>query len=165
MNNQSKSQGKIYNMERLRQAVIFENLAYENTDNSGFGVLSPTDGDMIFEYQGKLSIIVDFKLLNKPLEEGQYRAFTTMVDALQRGGYEGAYLIVASHNTPLNTPAFDASTCVVNALYSRGKWYSMNAVLTIEDVFNKLISKHNLPLRKYVNSVNREHLLEILDKI
>ena len=159
------SKGKVSNMERLRQAILFENLVYETTDNSGVGVLSPTDGDMIFEFQNKLVIIVDFKLSSKTLENGQYRAFTSMIDALERGGYEGAYLIIASHNTPIDIPAFDASICVVNALYSKGKWYPMNDVLTIEDVFNKLILKHKIPLKKYVNTINKERLLKLLDTI
>lgn len=163
--NKINSQGKVSNMERLRQAILFENLVYENTDNSGVGVLSPTDGDMIFEFQNKLVILVDFKLSSKTLENGQYKAFTSMIDAMQRGGYEGAYLIIASHNTPINVPAFDASTCVVNALYSKNKWYSMSDVLTIEDVFNKLILKHKVPLKKHVSVPNKERLLKLLDSI
>jgi hypothetical protein len=166
MNNKIKSQGKIQNMERLRQIPVFEKLRYDITDGSGYGIQSPTDGDMIFEFQGKLNIIVDFKLTSKPLEDGQSRTFTTMVDALQEGGYEGAYLIIASHNTPIDVPVYDASTCVVNAVYSKGKWYSMSDVLTIEDVFNKLISKHNLPLKKYVEPhPNKEQLLKMLDSL
>jgi hypothetical protein len=161
MNNKIKSQGKIQNLKRLQQVPVFENLRYTITDNSGYGIQSPTDGDMIFEFQGKIAIIVDYKMSGKSLEDGQYRTFTTLTNALQNGGYEGAYFIIAEHNTDIDTPTYDASTCVVKRVYSNGKWKTPKSSITMKQLFNTLISKHNLPLTEYIPPSYKDMLLGI----
>ena len=161
MKNQIKSQGIIQNLKRLQQVPVFENLRYSITDKSGYGIQSPTDGDMIFEFQGKIAIIVDYKMSGKSLENGQYRTFTTLTNALQNGGYEGAYFIVAEHNTDINIPTYDASICEVKRVYNNGKWKTPKSAITMRELFNTLISKHNLPLVEYTPPSYKDMLLGI----
>lgn len=158
MPNRIKSGGKIQNLKRLQQTPIFENLRYTITDDSGWGIQSPTDGDMIFEFQGKLLIIVDYKLEGKGAENGQNRTFQTIIDACQLGGYEGAYYVIATHNTDIDTPTYDASICVVKRIYTHNKWKSPKPPITMKELFNMLIEKHNLPLEEYTPPNHKEML-------
>lgn len=148
-NNQIKSQGKIKSLKRLQQIPVFENLRYSITDNSGYGIQSPTDGDMIFEFQSKVIIFCDFKLEGKGLENGQNRTFTSIVDACQNGGYEGAYFITAEHTTDIDTPTYNASTCVVKRVYYKQNIHTPPPLLTLNDWLIRVFQKHNLPLTPY----------------
>lgn len=160
-NNQIKSGGKIQNLKRLQQIPIFENLRYDITDGSGYGIQSPTDGDMILEFQRKLIVFTDYKLEDKDLENGQNRTFTSIVDACQAGGYEGAYLVIATHNTDIDTATYDASTCVVQRVYYKTKWYTPPTPMTMKSWLNAIISKHNLPLEEHKPTDYNEMLKNI----
>ena len=116
-----ESQGKIQNKQRLIQMPEF-NLSYESPNEPWLGIQSPTDVDCLFEYQGKVAIFVDFKIEGKSLEKGQLYTFTHIVDALERGGYEGAYILEATHNTPIDQPFYDSSKFVITRLYYKKEW-------------------------------------------
>ena len=140
-----ESQGKIQNKKRLTQVPEF-NLSYQSPEEPWLGTQSPTDVDCLFEYQGKVVVFVDFKLEGKSLERGQKYTFTHIVDALQLGGYEGAYIIEATHNTPIDQQFYDASICVVTRLYNNKKWIEPPYVITFRQMLEKIFKLHNLPL-------------------
>jgi len=144
-----ESQGKIKNLKRLQQIPVFENLRFDSSDGSINTIQSPTDIDAFFEFQGKVAILTDYKLESKPLEVGQFKTFTNMIDAMQRGGYLGAYILVAEHNTSLDYPTYDGSICNVVSIYHKHKWVNPTLPLTVKDAYLRIFKKHNIALTGY----------------
>ncbi len=142
-----ESPGTIRNEKRLRQIPRFKDgLRFKRPTGS---VLWPTDIDAFFEYQGKIAIIIDYKLGSKSLEDGQNKAFTPMADAMQKGGYEGVYILTAEHNTPEDQSEFDGSICGVTAIYHKKGWTYPSSYVSVKDAFLRIFQKHNIDLTSY----------------
>lgn len=144
-----ESQGKIQNLKRLQQIPVFENLRFESSDGSIGSIQSPTDIDAFFEFQGKIAILTDYKLVGKQLEVGQYKTFTTMINAMQKGGYEGAYILIAEHSTLLECPTYDAATCNVVGIYHKNKWTYPTTSITVKEAYLRIFEKYNIALKNY----------------
>ena len=138
-----KSHGKIQNKERLCQIPVFEELAFRIKNEPYRGTQSPTDIDLYFEYQNNLAIIGEFKIEGNRMPNGQRITMTRMVDALSHV-YNGVYLIIATHSTPITEPFYDASKTVVRQMYFEGKWRPLNKEKTFKEVWDMLLVKHNI---------------------
>jgi hypothetical protein len=144
-----ESQGKIKNLKRLQQIPLFEGLRFDVTNDTCNTIQSPTDIDAFFEFQGKIAILTDYKLESKPLEVGQFKTFTHMIDAMQKGGYEGAYILVAEHNTSLDYPTYDSSICNVVKVYFNGEWITPPNPITVKEMYVRIFKRHNIALKPH----------------
>ena len=138
-----KSNGKIQSKERLCQIPVYEKLAFRIKNEPYRGTQSPTDIDLYFEYQNNLAIIGEFKMEGARMPNGQRITLTRMVDALSHT-YNGVYLIVATHSTPIMEPFYDASITRVRQVYFNGKWQTPNKDVLFGDMWYSLLVKHNI---------------------
>jgi len=81
--------------ERMKQPKDFKNLML-----SGY---SPTDIDAIYDVNGQRYIIIELKLKDAPMPEGQRRALKYLADNLVKAGCD-VCLMVAEHNNPVTEP-------------------------------------------------------------
>ena len=111
-----KSEGKVMNRQKFNQLPIFENLRFvvPNKRNE-CGIQSPTDIDLLFEFQKKILIIVEYKKEGNEMPNGQERTLTSNIDMTR---YPYAFLLVAEHNVPDNKD-YDASTSIVKKIYAK----------------------------------------------
>ncbi len=144
-----ESQGKIQNLKRLQQIPVFENLRFKSSDGSINSIQSPTDIDACFEFQGKIVIYTDYKLVGKDLEIGQYKSFIPQINAMQNGGYLGAYILIAEHSTLLDYPTYDGASCNVVKIYHKHKWTIPTLSLTVKDAYLRIFKKHSIALKGY----------------
>jgi len=96
--------GEIRNRKRFKQVVNFKELTY--------GKISPTDIDGFIDFQDKLFIIIELKLVGIGLETGQRLAFERLNDNLEKAGKHSVVLI-AEHNVTNCDDDIDVYKCEV----------------------------------------------------
>jgi len=154
-----KSNGYIQNRTTIQQIPEY-NIRYQIKNKPELGVQSPTDIDLVLEFQGKVIIMVEYKKENAYLPTGQKRTLVTMIDAMQGKGqkgklyqgkdrYQGAYLLIAEHNTPSNTKFFDGANCRVREMYENKKWTPNLGNKTVKEVIEIIFGFHNIPIEEY----------------
>jgi len=154
-----KSRGYIQNRNAIQQVPEY-NLRYQIKNKPEWGVQSPTDIDLVLEFQGKIIILVEYKKADAGMPKGQKRTLTTMVDAMQgrhtknkmyqgKERYQGAYLVVAEHNTPGNTRFFDGAECKVREMYTNKKWQPNTSNWTVQSVVEAIFKHHNIEIEEY----------------
>ena len=171
MENKIKSGGIIQNLKMLQQSAEFDNLRFTRTKHPERLPLSPTDIDKLFEYQGKFSIWGDFKKGKKPLEDGQWFVFKQVIDDCQAGGQlrlpsYSAYFLIIEHDTHVDIPTYDASTCVVKRVYHKGKWTPIEPATTLLDAYIRIFEKHGVDkeLIPYIEPPKKS-LIEMLNEV
>ena len=154
-----KSHGYIQNKNSIQQIPDY-NLRYQIRNKPELGIISPTDVDLVFEFQGKVIIMVEYKKINAYLPKGQKRTLTTMINAMQgkstknkpyqgKERYQGAYLLVAEHNTPGNIKFFDGGNCRVREMYVHKEWIINPNEITVKELVEKIFSHHKIDFEEY----------------
>ena len=149
MENKQYASGKIIHRE-LCQLTDFSNLRFELKNTT----ISPTDIDGCKEYKGIFGYMLELKYGDVDINQAQTYTFTTMTDALNRGGYNGGfYTIVANHNNPANED-IDAGNAIVRKVYwfdvlegknGKGRWKLLkHKNLTVKQVVAKLMKSHKI---------------------
>ena len=116
MDYDNEQRGKIINPARKRQLVDYSGLRYCK--------ITPTDLDGFLEISSRLYIFYELKYHNAEFAGGQEKAYLNMIDTLQAAlGKDGASaLLVCRHETDDPEEEIDASECIVDKYYYRGKW-------------------------------------------
>lgn len=154
-----KSNGYIKNRNSIQQIPEY-NIRYQIKNKPQLGIQSPTDIDLVLEFQGKVIILVEYKKTNAYLPKGQKRTLTTMIDAMQgkstknkpyqgKERYQGAYLLVAEHNTPGNSKFFDGGACRVREMYVHKEWITNPNEVTVKELVEKIFKHHNIEVEEY----------------
>lgn len=115
------NRGKIQHRERKQQIIDFSNMR--------FGNITPTDFDGVIEYRGKGFVILEFKLKNANLPDGQKLAIERCVDDIKNGGKE-AVAFVCSHDVEDPKKDIDAAKARVVSRYYNTKWKELNGNMT-----------------------------------
>lgn len=134
MHYSNEQRGKILNPARKRQLVNYSGLRYCK--------ITPTDLDGFLEISNRLYIFYELKYHNAEFAGGQKSAYLSMIDTLQTAlGKNGAsVLLVCRHETDDPEKEIDASECIVDKYYYRGKWRSGKG-LTAKQVTDIIIRK------------------------
>lgn len=125
----------IKNMEHLRLIPIFKPI------RCSMG--KPSDLDMFYLTQDKFLIIGEFK--NEyygNLEKTQRWLFETFINNYK---YDGI-VFYAGHDkfTENGATEYDASKCIVEEYYYKGKWHKPRSKVTVQDVFDKFDKEENM---------------------
>lgn len=107
------TRGAIANVERRQQILDMRDLA--------IGTITPTDVDGLIEYRGQALILFEVKWRDAQLGDGQEKALTRLVDAVQKGGIRSC-LLVAQHTVDDCHEQIDAALCFVRESYHAGHW-------------------------------------------
>ena len=126
----------IYNKARYEQNLIFK-----GTESKGNMHLSDIDGCM--DIQGKYFITVEVKTGSTKLPLGQKITLTTMTDALQRGGYKKAIIIVARHNTDVRED-IHLKDCYISEFYMDGKWKRVNFDISYNEFIGRFAYQNKI---------------------
>lgn len=97
-----------------RGEIVSRNRARQIRDFSGllFGKITPTDIDGLIEYHGKAYIIIELKLGNAGLPDGQRLALERLADDLTRAS-KPTLFIVAMHNVINPDDDIDVARAIV----------------------------------------------------
>ena len=125
----------IKNMEHLRLIPIFKPI------RCSMG--KPSDLDMFYLTQDKFLIIGEFK--NEyygKLEKTQRWLFETFINNYK---YDGI-VFYAGHDkfTENGAKEYDASKCIVEEYYYKGRWHKPKSKVTVQDVFDKFDKEKNM---------------------
>lgn len=107
------SRGQIMNRARKQQIVDMTAMNYGN--------ITPTDLDLLIDYQNNVFVFAELKLRDAPLLDGQRLAFERIVDGLTRGGKKAVF-IVAEHQIDDATADIPCDRCLVRMEYRQGQW-------------------------------------------
>lgn len=115
-----ENRGAIQFRERRKQLVDFSSLR--------IGRITPTDCDGLIEYHGKAYILFEIKHRDAKVPEGQLKALTRMIDALNHAS-KYAVLIIAEHNVDNPAEDINAADCKVRSWYDGRKQGCFNGTL------------------------------------
>ena len=131
--------GRIRSIERYRQPVCFHGLK--------FGKITPTDVDGLIEYRNQVFVFYELKLCGTEMPEGQRKALSRIVDALQSAG-KHAVLMKCEHDVYDTDEQVDASEAVVTEIYWKGAWFVIKGGPSARDAtdvyFASLSKKHGI---------------------
>jgi hypothetical protein len=121
--------GKIYNIERYRQAKLI--------DLSGFDFerkISPTDVDFFVEFGSKEFVVGEFKSLNNDLPYGQRLALSSLLKALAIDKNKKIFGFVAVFDLPSNQ-LIKGSECLITEYWhcSNPKWVTPSKSMTVKE--------------------------------
>lgn len=166
-----KSEGKVMYREKFNQIPIYQNLRYVVPGKRNeCGIQSPTDVDMVTEFQKQVLIITEFKEEGNEMPVGQERTFTSFIDMTR---YPYAFLLVAEHNAGDNED-YDASTCVVKRVYMKtdsnateGEWMPLKQPKTVRECYDTIFETCSIDLLHYdeYNKEREGNLMEILKNL
>lgn len=164
--NKLSSNGVIQNEKRLNQKVVFRKLSYKVTDGDVTSIQSPTDVELEFEFANEIYIRVEYKVKGNEMPVGQQITFTRVINALQKGGYKNAYLIIAEHEVPAEQDICAADDAFVTKIYHKNQWSSIDG-WSVRNVFESIFEKHNIPLQQIdeYQKQNQQKLRDMLKRL
>lgn len=124
-----KARGDIFNEARYKQVVSFVGLEFERK-------ITPTDFDLVLDFDGKEIVIGEFKLFGNKLPYGQRLCITNTLEALFRSGVKTLGLI-ACHNVPPKERIIAATTIVYEIWFDPNKgWIPEHKGRTVRTVID-----------------------------
>lgn len=97
--------------DRARQKVSFEGIVRR-------GGAKPMDIDMFQEYNGKLFLYFEAKLVGKPLGNAANWAFVNICESYQNDPNRVVWAFVFEHNTPKNEDIIAKDQIIINVVSS-----------------------------------------------
>ena len=112
-----------------------------NFDNIRRSMGKPSDLDMFYLTKDKFLIIGEFKSQYGTLDSQRW-LFETFINNYK---YDGI-VIYAKHNSlrEKGDITYDASQCIVEEYYWKGRWHKPKSKITVQDVFDKFDKEENM---------------------
>lgn len=124
--------GVIQNRARAKQLRDFSGLH--------FGNITPTDIDGLIEYHGKAYVILELKLTDAILSDGQRLALERLTDDLSRSGKK-SLCIIASHDTQDSEGDIDVANAIVAEYRWGGKWLNPKIQYNVKQFMDLFLAK------------------------
>ena len=124
--------GVIQNRARAKQLRDFSGLR--------FGNITPTDIDGLIEYHGKGYIILELKLRDAVLSDGQRLALERLTDDLSRA-HKPTICILANHDTFEPEEDIDAANALVTEYRWQRQWQIQKTSYNVREFIELFLSK------------------------
>lgn len=125
--------GEFQNRQRAEQTILFSGMRW--------GTITPTDIDFCIEYQNKLWVIAEIKMVGKAIPYGQKLALERLTADLEKTG-KPVLCAIAEHNTPISKGIIAKTTNVREYLWE-SKWRKPKKPINLLDAINKFLAYHN----------------------
>lgn len=130
--------GVIQNRDRSTQIKDCSQLRFNN--------ITPSDVDNFIEFKNKLCVLIEYKLGNAPIPEGQRIGLSRMADAMSRGGLP-CYVILCSHDAYDPEDDIQTHASIVKEIRYNDKWLKQRNPRTLKEVIEKLLEKHGVSVK------------------
>ena len=127
-----ENRGKIQFRDRKQQIMDFSGMRYSN--------VTPTDVDMFFEKTDKAFVFAEIKYGNAKMPDGQKKAMTRLIDALQDSGREAVFFL-CRHFVSDTAEDVDVSKSTVVSIYYKREWLEQSQLNTLRESCNDFLRK------------------------
>lgn len=121
------------NRERAKQLILFDGLDYDSN-------ISPMDLDGLIEYHDKKRVLIEAKLINTPVPQGERLALERMVNDFGKAGKE-ALAIIADHKVFDPQEDVHVRECIVRELYysKEKRWRPPKRMISVQEAMNAFL--------------------------
>jgi len=123
-----------------RGQIVLPNRAKQIKDFSGllFASITPTDIDGLIEYHGKGYVLIELKLGDAQVPQGQRLALKRLTDDLQRAN-RLTLCLIAKHETVNCDEVIDVANAIVSEYRYKGQWHEAKADKTVRQFIEKFM--------------------------
>jgi len=126
----TNERGGIHDRERAKQQIDYRGLLY--------GKITPTDIDGLIEYHNKGYILIEAKLRETIVPNGQKLAFERLTDDLTRGG-KPTLCVIIRHEIDDPTQDIDAVNTTIREYRWEYKWIIPTYILHTKDAIDNFV--------------------------